>query len=382
MKKVLLAAVMLSLAAAVFAAQSAPVYVDIAVLKKEGFTIEYNRETITAVVRGNSGEARVILNYPFVVSATGALAKIDAVPYTDQGKLFITELTVREIKLIAAKEATPGLAAPATETPEPYYVKQADTATPTIRPTPVKETVKPADTPVIEQAQQEPVIVETRAIKKFSSRKLIVIDPGHGGRDPGAIGATGLQEKDVVLTVAQRVKAYLEGQPVDVVLTRDTDNFVTLKNRAVLANSRKADLFVSIHCNSSRNTRASGTRTYIYSRVASSKEAAAAAKYENKEVGAFEFLLNDLRKSAYEYLSIEAAGNIQHNVTKELKLKWEPTERAPFYVLANTNMPSVLVEIAFISNGKEEARMKEYTFKDKVAAGIAAGIKQYLDKIK
>jgi len=218
--------------------------------------------------------------------------------------------------------------------------------------------------------------------RNTSSRKLIVLDPGHGGNDPGATGYNGLREKDVVLNVAQLVKRHLKSYNADVLLTRDTDEFITLKNRAIYANSRKADLFVSIHCNASGNRSASGTRSYIYDRVASSKEAAEAAKFENKNTGALEFLMNDLRKSAYEYLSIEAAGNIQQDLISGLKLKWMPTERAPFYVIANTNMPSVLVEIAFISNPKEEQKLDSPGFKDEVSISIAKGITQYLDKVK
>ncbi|HDQ25472.1 MAG TPA: N-acetylmuramoyl-L-alanine amidase [bacterium] len=120
----------------------------------------------------------------------------------------------------------------------------------------------------------------------------------------------------------------------------------------------------------------------MYSSVASSKEAAAAAKFENRAAGAFEFLLNDLRKNAFEYLSIELAGNIQHSLARSLKLKWMPTERAPFYVLANTAMPSVLVEAAFISNTQEEQMMKGGGFRDKMASGISEGIKKYLETLK
>jgi N-acetylmuramoyl-L-alanine amidase len=178
------------------------------------------------------------------------------------------------------------------------------------------------------------------------------------------------------------VKSYLQKQPVDVVITRDDDTFISLKNRAFFANKKDADLFISIHCNASRSREAKGTRTYIYSRVASSKDAAAAAKAENKSAGALEFLMNDLRKGADEYLSIEAAGNIQHSLIKNLALKWLPTERAPFYVLANTNMPSVLVEAAFISNYSEASKLNDTNFRDKVASGISDGIMEYLQKIK
>lgn len=399
MKKVFLAAVLVfSLCGLLTAADG---FVQVDNFTVEGYAVTYDWSLDKVLISGKGGTAKLTLNYPFVVTEKMTY-RVDTPPYTEEGKLFISAYTAGKIREIVSggAEVLPSPTAVKVVVVHERKAEPTKTSTPVPEKTivvvkvqtPVSTATKEVIVVVVEEEKETPapavtvVAVESaKAVeitKKPSGRKLIVLDPGHGGNDPGAIGLNGLYEKDVVLLVAQKVKQKLKPYNADVLITRDTDEFITLKNRAVFANSRDADLFVSIHCNASRNRSAAGTRSYIYNRVASSKEAAEAAKFENKDAGAFEFLMNDLRKSAYEYLSIEAAGNIQHNLISGLKLKWLPTERAPFYVLANTNMPSVLVEIAFISNPKEEDRLKSADFKDKVSISIASGIMQYLDKVK
>lgn len=396
MKKVLLAALMTLFMASYLTAAGEFVKVD--TLEASGLTVIYDWKLNKAEISGGNIPVKITLNYPFIFAGEKSY-RIDAPPYIQDGSLFISAYTAGKIKEAVSETIPKAAETAAIEAPvQPVKIsktedksaarsgkKHAAKAIPA--PVAAVETVKAA---AVETATEIPAAIPAVAItksndeqKKVSSvRKLIVLDPGHGGNDPGATGYNGLREKDVVLAVAKLVKQHLRAYNADVLLTRDTDEFITLKNRAVFANARKADLFVSIHCNASDNRTASGTRSYIYDRVASSKEAAAAAKFENKSTGAFEFLMNDLRKSAYEYLSIEAAGNIQQNLISGLKLKWLPTERAPFYVIANTNMPSVLVEIAFISNPKEEQKLDSAEFKDKVSINIASGITQYLSKVK
>ena len=398
MKKTLLTATIILLLSGLLPAADGFVQIDNFTV--EGFTVTYDWSLDKVLISGKGGTAKLTLNYPFVVTDKMTY-RVDAPPHTEEGKLFISAYTAGKIREIVSGEVD-ALPSPTAIKVVVVHEKKAE-PTRTSTPVPEKTVVVKVQPPVPTVTKEIIVVVEdeekvtpipaativvvegAKAVeitKKPSGRKLIVLDPGHGGNDPGAIGLNGLYEKDVVLLVAQKVKQKLKPYNADVLITRDTDEFITLKNRAVFANSRDADLFVSIHCNASRNRSAAGTRSYIYNRVASSKEAAEAAKFENKDAGAFEFLMNDLRKSAYEYLSIEAAGNIQHNLISGLRLKWLPTERAPFYVLANTNMPSVLVEIAFISNPKEEDRLKSADFKDKVSISIASGIMQYLDKVK
>lgn len=391
MKRIVIA-LMLLLALGVVCAAPSEELVNLRYLEQEkGVAASYSWDRGEIVLKKNNIEMKLFLNYPYLVCADYSV-RLDTPPFTENGSIFIGGYTydkiVETLENKRVKPASAGFVAAQAEAVQKETVKSAYVPPAGVTPVAAMEkeeptrivnsaavkTPKPEDTP-------EAILVEESAPNK-RARKLIVLDPGHGGNDPGAIGPNGLQEKDVVLGVALRVKNYLQQNPVDVVITRDDDYFVTLKNRAIFANKKDADLFVSIHCNASRSRDAKGTRSYIYSRVASSKDAAEAAKWENKSVGALEFLMNDLRKGADEYLSIEAAGSIQHSLVKSLALKWLPTERAPFYVLANTNMPSVLVEAAFISNYAEASKLNDTVFRDKVAKGISDGIMEYMQKIK
>ncbi len=354
------------------------------------FQWEYN----SVLIKAGNKNIRLFFNYPYIVYKN-RLIRIDSAPFVSNSDVFISDYAFTMISNIMEEPE---------EKPEVEAVKEQQKIE-TVKEkqgvkTKKKNSVVAVEKKVEEQTNEEqagqaqinelkqaaPVLTKKEIIKvmreqpvKTGHRKIIVIDPGHGGKDPGA-QANGINEKDITLDVASRVMAYLRQYPVGVLITRDSDNFISLKDRAVYANMKSADLFLSIHCNSSYNREVQGLRTYIYSRTASSQEAAEAAKAENKNVSFFEFLLNDLRKSAFEYLSIEAAGYIQRNLVRKFKLKWVPTERAPFYVLANTNMPSVLVEIGFISNYREAQQMQSSVYRDTVAQTIANGIMEYIGK--
>lgn len=323
---------------------------------EKGVKVKYEFAKNSFQILRKGKTVKLFFNYPFLF-CEDYLIKIDYPPFCDNEKIFMTQYTYEKIVWLTDKE-----------------IKDAVK-------TEKKEQIKNENFKVIEQLQPQKIVSKTTGNKKIN--KIIVIDPGHGGEDPGAIGKKiGTLEKEITLKIATKVKKYIKNQKITVFLTREDDRTVSLKQRALFANKLNADLFVSIHCNSSRNKNAKGTRTYIYSRIASSKDAEEAAKFENRDVGIFEFLLNDLKKNAYEYLSVEAAGYIQHSLTKVLKFKWHPTERAPFYVLANTNMPSVLVEVAFISNPEEEKKLNSDYFIDAIARGIADGIKEYFERMQ
>lgn len=373
MKKVFAAAAFFMLAACCAFADDT---VSVDSLKESGIYAGYDRPLNRVVLKSRFSSAVLVIDYPFIISG-GRAIRLDEAPEMDGADVMVSPYAAAKIKELL--EAGPDEDSGTITIPGGEKSVKNTVAAPSHRP---KKIIAPvAEIP--EASPAEAAVAPARETpKRPTTRKLIVLDPGHGGNDPGASGRHGLEEKEVVLAVALDVKNHLSGYPADVLITRETDDFITLKNRTVFANTRKADIFVSIHCNSSPNPQVSGTRTYIYNRVASSKEAAEAAKYENREAGTFEFLMNDLRKSAYEYLSIELAGNIQHEMTNDLKMKWLPSERAPFYVLANTNMPAVLVETAFISNESEEEKMRTREFRDKIADGIAKGIMDYLEKVK
>jgi len=380
-------------------------YVNLRYIEKEkNAEVNYAWDLAEIKIRGDGKDIKIILNYPYIISEK-RIIRIDTPPFTDGDKIFISGYTYKKIEEIIdgvdhvdlrkkkeeeessraekKKEAEQKEKEKIKEVKREELLKEKEIKEEKKAKEEEKKRVKTAERDDEEKGDgaddSEPPEIKV----KKKTKKVIVIDAGHGGNDPGAIGPSGVKEKDIVLGIAIRTAYYLRKEPgVKVYVTRKNDKFISLKKRAVFANNHDADLFVSIHCNASPNRSARGTRTYIYSRIASSKEAAAAAKLENKKVGMFEFLLNDLKKSAFEYLSIEAAGNIQHSLIKHLKLRWQPTERAPFYVLANTNMPSVLVEAAFISNPREEKKLNSSEFRAKVARGVADGIIEYLEKIK
>jgi N-acetylmuramoyl-L-alanine amidase len=217
----------------------------------------------------------------------------------------------------------------------------------------------------------------------------IVLDPGHGGHDPGATGARGLQEKDLTLDIARRLAVVLrEELAVKVTLTRTRDVFVPLRERTTLANRQKADLFVSIHVNAARGASASGTETYFLSSEATDNAARAAAALENKvielEPGArggsrdlLRSILWDLAQSEFQQESSRLAESLQDNLERALRQPSRGVKQAPFYVLGGAAMPAVLVEIGFISNAHEEERLQDEGYRDRIARALAAGLAAY-----
>lgn len=358
-------------------------FVNLRYLEKEVKTsLDYRWEVDEIIISKNGKEIKIFLNIPYIISDE-CRKKIDVPPFSENGVIYVSQYTYDQMVDMLETEIKNQSAE---ITPSPVRQQREETAIKEEKKVEIKKQqekpVAMGDTPVLKQ-KITPVIATTAAASPAKNQvKILVLDPGHGGNDPGAIGPNGVQEKDVVLNITLKVAKYLRKDNFKIYLTRDDDTFIPLKRRAVFANEKEADLFISIHCNASKNKGAQGVRTYIYDRIASSKEAAETAKLENKNAGALEMLLNDLRKGAFEYLSIEAAGNIQHCLVKNLRLKWEPTERAPFYVLANTSMPSVLVEAAFISNPQEEKKLDDDEFREKIAKGIADGIMEYFSKLK
>lgn len=176
--------------------------------------------------------------------------------------------------------------------------------------------------------------------------KKIVIDPGHGGRDPGAVGPTGVQEKVVTLAVARKLEEILCRNFL-VKMTRENDGTVSLTRRCDIANSWRADIFVSIHCNAFRKRTAKGTETYCYPGSIKGRELAIA---------------------------------VQKELVKTLKLPDRGVKEARFFVLRKTVMPAILVELGFISNLKEESLLENPAFQEKAALAIANGI--YFYKLK
>jgi N-acetylmuramoyl-L-alanine amidase len=218
--------------------------------------------------------------------------------------------------------------------------------------------------------------------------QTIVIDPGHGGHDAGAVGPSGLQEKELALDIARRVAALLQEElGVRVVLTRARDQFVGLRERTALANRERADLFVSIHVNAAPVGAATGTETYFLSNEATDGAARRAAEYENRLIAAdtgarggsdvLRSILWDLAQSDFQQESSRVAETLQNNLDRALRRPSRGVKQAPFYVLGGAAMPAVLVEIGFISNPSEEQRLRDDGYRDRIARALVAGVAAY-----
>jgi N-acetylmuramoyl-L-alanine amidase len=225
----------------------------------------------------------------------------------------------------------------------------------------------------------------------FNNINTIVIDPGHGGEDPGAIGTSGLKEKDVVLDVAIKLGRILEKRyGVRVFYTRKKDIFIPLNERTEFANSKSADLFVSIHANASRRRHTRGIETYVLNWT-NDKEAIRVAARENaisykrmqKLQDDLQVILLDLARNNKRDESIRLAHNVQNSIVEKLKrdyrgVKGLGVKQALFYVLIGAEMPSILAEISFISNPVEEKRLSTKRYRYRIAEAIAEGVGAYI----
>lgn len=220
--------------------------------------------------------------------------------------------------------------------------------------------------------------------------KRIVIDPGHGGKDPGAIAPDGLMEKDIVLAVAKQVAQILHRDlACEVILTRDKDEYLSLEERTEIANAHGGDLFISLHVNSAPNRKARGVETYFLS-MATSSEEMQAATLENasstRQLSDLQAILQDLIQNTKVQESAKLAEYVQDNLVSGLNKKYEQVnnlgvKKAPFIVLIGAQMPAVLTEIAFLSNPEEARRLKTDGYLSTVADQIVAGISQYIQEL-
>ena len=216
----------------------------------------------------------------------------------------------------------------------------------------------------------------------------IVIDPGHGGHDTGTIGPDGLQEKDLVLEVGRRLGKLLETRlGAEVVYTRKDDTFIPLETRTAIANQQRADLFISIHANSSQDPAARGVETY-YLNFTSSPEALEVAARENAVSEKSIYELQDLVKKIALKEKIEEsrefAGDVQESLhsglaAKSPAIRNRGVKKAPFIVLIGANMPSILAEISFVSNPADEHRLETSEYRQRIAESLYRGIAKYVD---
>jgi len=217
--------------------------------------------------------------------------------------------------------------------------------------------------------------------RRTAAFDAVVLDPGHGGSDTGAIAASDAQEKDLTLAIAQKLAAELEKQGLKVVLTRTTDTNVPLTQRTALANFNQADLFLSIHLNSSPSRSVKGAETYYLSQKATDLWSTQLAQRENMEMGEEVSPKGELNLVLWELAQVshirESAGfaeMIQQEFNGLLGTKDRGVRQAPFVVLEGAQMPAVLVEVAFLSNAQEAKRLANPDFQDQAAAALARAI--------
>jgi N-acetylmuramoyl-L-alanine amidase len=218
-------------------------------------------------------------------------------------------------------------------------------------------------------------------------RVRVMIDPGHGGKDPGAVGPKGLKEKDVVLAIGRMVREKLtRSGEYDVRMTRDEDVFVPLEERTAMANKARADLFVSLHINASRNRKAEGFSTYVLSRGASNREDLELAARENGvpvgKLQGVKFIIDDMFTGARKNESLRLAKTVNDAVVRRLSARYRGVQslglkQAPFYVLVGARMTAVLVEASFISNAREESRLRDPACLEGIADGVVEAVRYY-----
>jgi N-acetylmuramoyl-L-alanine amidase len=222
--------------------------------------------------------------------------------------------------------------------------------------------------------------------------RTIAIDAGHGGHDPGAIGRSGLKEKTITLDIAKRLAVLVKEQlGCEVVMTRDSDVFIPLDQRPFIAKSKGADLFVSIHVNANRKRNARGIETYIQGLKASDREAMATAARENamstKRLSELDSEIDKILKDLKQDNKLEESLQLAHTVQASLVDSVKPVQkhvvnlgvkRAFFYVLINTQMPSILAEVGFISNPDEERQLRKESYRQSIAEALFEGVKEYI----
>ncbi len=217
--------------------------------------------------------------------------------------------------------------------------------------------------------------------------RRVVLDPGHGGHDPGSIGRKGTRESTVTLAIAKKLAARLEARGLQVVLTRDDDSYVKLEDRTRKANSVKGDLFVSIHCNAAPSKKLQGIETYTLNTSANRYSIRLAAQ-ENatSEAGVsdLQYILADLTAKANTSESVQLAKGVQRSLVRTARNAYpnivdHGTKEALFFVLLGAKMPSILIETAFLSNPEEEQRLRSARYQDLVAKAIADGIQDFLE---
>jgi N-acetylmuramoyl-L-alanine amidase len=258
------------------------------------------------------------------------------------------------------------------------------------------------DTPAKAERKADPPAEQTFTAPKGRRKKLaadlveqlglsvrtVMVDAGHGGKDPGARGF-GLQEKDIALRMALTLGKELKKRGFRVLYTRTTDDFLALEERTALANSKKADLFLSVHCNAHTDPSIHGLETFSLNLARTPDEVRVAARensVSDKNISDLQMILTDLMLTSKIKESVELARGVHSHGLAAIRGKWSVTDHgtreAPFYVLMGAKMPSALIEIGYITNKVESARLNSDAYLKILACGIADGVEEYKKQIE
>jgi len=227
-----------------------------------------------------------------------------------------------------------------------------------------------------------------KAVLPLIKIKRVVIDPGHGGNDPGAIGREGLREKDINLDIAKRLNKLLRADGIEVVMTRTSDTFISLERRIAIANASQADLFISIHANANRVRSLKGLEVYYISPNVSDSQRAlyfaenVALNLDKSSFGSspslnLKAILWDMIHTSHRAESVRLGRYVCSAVDRDLDTKVLGIKGAPFYVLKGVRMPGILIEVGFLSNYQEERLMKNAYYRQQIAESIEQGISRY-----
>ena len=284
---------------------------------------------------------------------------------------------------------------PVVSPPQNTTQKQQIVRQPTKQPKQQQQQVQQVQQPKPAQRPQQPKLaVPTSKPKPLTPKSLtrefgltaktIVIDPGHGGKDPGALGTRTLQEKGIVLSISEKLREVLTAKGYTVLMTRDTNRFIPLKKRTEFATQHKADLFLSIHANGSESTRANGIETYYLDVTSTDSAAEKIAARENINSGysiqELETLLEGLIQESKSEDSKRLAQSVQQALVQSTGAVNRGVKHARFVVLIGTKVPAILIETGFVSNPVEGQKLATSAYQHKIATAIAQGVDRFLGK--
>lgn len=304
---------------------------------------------------------------------------------TDRKIVVAATMELRPLKTQPFKIQRKPIVSPPKIVSTPDRIVQAPTQTkPKPKSTsPIKSQPQPKPASPIHNTKK-PLAPESLTREFGLTANTIVIDPGHGGKDPGALGRGTLQEKSIVLSISEKLRKILTQKGYTVLMTRDTNRYISLKNRTTFAMQHKADLFLSIHANASENPKAKGIETYYLSVTSTDKASEAIAARENADSGysiqELETLLKGIIQESKSEDSKRLARHIQQALIQATGAPDRGVKHARFVVLIGTNVPAILIETGFVSNPTEGRKLTTSRYQQKIAAAIAQGIEKFLGK--